>query len=172
MGSVGERALEALQRLSTDDPTPDDVDRLAQQTRVLVGQTLAQGTRERHWLGFSLGAGNTIVKVGQYAGGGGALVFGLNAASEDGNKAAGRNAALSGAVAAGVTVLEQLFGLEKKRERAAACTDLRVRELDFQSRTRVWEYRHGDAAFRKELPKLHKELVDEVQTLFGKCVAK
>lgn len=122
------------------DPTPEDVDRLAQSTRDALREVFSQGQKQQRWLGLSTTAGTFVVKTGQYAGGGGAIAFGLNAAQKDDDgkqKQAGRNAAWAGTVAASVTLLEQLFNLYKRKAREAACKELMLRKMDFEGRTRL-----------------------------------
>lgn len=155
------------------DPTPADVDSLAARTRRGMDSIFVLNGKTEKWLGLSLGAGTTVVKLGQYAGGGGAIVFGLNAASNSDNdkKAAGRNAAYSGAVAAAVTMLEQLFNLDEKKARAASCKDVDIRRGDLYSRTRLWEYKHNSLEFRRDtLPVAHDSLFAELRTLTTKCL--
>ncbi|MBA3578974.1 MAG: hypothetical protein H0W42_03215 [Gemmatimonadaceae bacterium] len=173
--SPEEMALGALRieniGVSTE-PTPEDVDALAASTQRLINTLLADGARRETWLGMSIGIGTTVVKLGQYAGGGGALVFGLNAAAQDGNTQSGRNAAYSGAVAAGVTALEDLFGLEKARNRATGCRNLRISQAELISRTHGWVYQRNDPAFRRRLKGEHEQTMADATTLYRTCVEK
>ena len=166
-----QQAIRDLQRENRLlQPTPEDVDSLAARTQVLVNRLLSAGERSERWLGLSIGAGTFLVKTGQYAGGGGAVIFGLNAASDDGDTKAGKHAAYAGGVAAGVTALEDLFGLDKRRERAAGCRSLRIQQAELISRTHSWVFRRNDEAFRRVLQQEHARLIEDVTALYRRCV--
>lgn len=131
----------------------------------------ARNRKNAHWLGFSIGAANSIIKVGQYAGGGGAIWFGLDASQgNDNNKPAGRNAAYSGAVAAAVTMLEQGAKLDQKRAQATACRDVDVRANDMAARTRLWEFKRNNPDFRRDtLPAEYTAVLNDIRDLTKKC---
>lgn len=98
------------------------------------------------------------------------MVFGLNAASADGSRSAGRNAAYSGGVAAGSTLLNELFDVESKRQLRKACADLTSQAIACQAATRAWEYQANSEAFRASfLAEHHAPTIDAIKALHRRC---
>jgi hypothetical protein len=149
----------------------EDVLKAAEQMRLDLVETFARARRAHGWLGLRVGVGEGIVKVGQYAGGGGAVVFGLQAADEkDPNAQAGRNAMYSGAVAAGVTALADLLKLDNARARKTRCANLGAKRLEMLNRTRSWMVLANDDAFRAVfINEHHDPLSRELETLSREC---
>lgn len=137
---------------SSDGVGADEIHMLAQSTRTQLAKVLQRTEKKQRWLGLNLGFGSGLVTVGQYAGGGGAAVFGLQAASssssasESQNK--GRNAAYAGAVAAGVTALKDLFKLDEKKKARDACAELRSGEFGLMQQTYSWDGQAKDTDFQ------------------------
>jgi hypothetical protein len=133
-------------------------------------QYFREAKERRDRLGASIGWGTGLIKTGQYLGGGGAIVFGFNAADEGGNEAAGRNAAYSGALAAGVTLIDELFDITKRREKRTVCADLTSYEITLTGTVTGWEYRADDPAFQNTFYEDHyKPTLDAIKDLHRKC---
>lgn len=129
-----------------------DIQNMARESRANLKSTLSGTRRVNRFLGLGLGVGNFVIKAGQYAGGGGAAVFGLQAASTssaDSPKSAGRNAAFAGAVAAAVTALSDLFHLDAKKKARDACATLSGEEFGLIQQTYAWEGQANDPEYQK-----------------------
>lgn len=150
----GIKLADALQDVSIppDPPNQTQIEKEAADSRRALEDLFRRKAKVQRYLGLSVGVGDALTKIGQFAGGGGAVIFGLQAAntnsSESGAKNNGRNAAYSGAVAAGVTLLGQLFDLDNKKKAAAACKSLDGERFSLEAQTRAWELQAPDPNYR------------------------
>lgn len=178
-GALGLRVNALLDNvtLPSGGTSAQDIRNMAVSTRQNLASLLTRSRRRHTILGIGLGAGTFVVKFGQYAGGGGAAIFGLQAASESNNdqtKKDGRNAAYTGAVAAGVTLLADLFQLDSKKTARDACANLDSREFGLVQETYAWEGQANDPTFQQAFltaSGAYQKLNDEVQSFEKDCLA-
>lgn len=131
-------------------PSENDIHKAAASSRNALDDLMNRKRTRQTFLGLSTNIGDLIVQIGQWAGGGGAIVFGLAASngSTEGAQNNGRNAAYAGVVATGVTLLKSALHLDAKKAASVACAYLDGRKFALVQKTNSWEGQASSVDFR------------------------
>ncbi len=172
--SAGVDLAVALRDVSIPDGTVAEADirTMASQSRSALDALFLRKKKTQSYLGLTVALGDALTKGGQFVGGGGAMLFGFQASntSSSGAHNSARNAAYSGTLAAGVTLLQQLFNLDAKKKAESACKSLDGKEFELGAQTRAWELQAPDPAYRSGfVAGDFKKFNDEVTSLSEAC---
>lgn len=144
-----------------EGPLPEEIREKATLTRQFYDQMIKQANDRANSLGRSVSTWRWVTKIGQFVGGGGAIVFGLN------DK--GRNAAYAGAVGALFTALDQGKSLGEKEAEREKCRAIERLKVVVFNATTSWELASNDPAFRKGFTKTFDEFNQGLKSHFEQC---
>jgi hypothetical protein len=145
-------------------PTPDQIEAEADRADVYLSDRVLAGAAERRSLRSSARVGTWIARLGQFVGGGGAVIFGLD---DD-----GRNAAWSAVVGAVFSFVDDIWNVSGKERDAENCGGLAALELDVKKHTAVWRLNKDNDAFRATFANADGPFVafyDLVDTAYDRC---
>jgi hypothetical protein len=158
IATVAALAVAPLARAQT---TPEEIDNAA---NMVVGhytsKSEAAGETARK-LQHSITVFSGVTKVGQYIGGGGAVLFGL--------KEHGKYAGYSGAVSALFTLVDQLGDVSAKSKRVQACKSAKDSDDLIFNTTQMWKLRKNDADFQRDFKQTFTAFTDRIASLLSAC---
>ncbi len=103
-----------------------------------------------------------ILRIGQFAGGAGAVLFGLN------DK--GKNAAYAGAVSAIFTGVDEIW--DSPEDERAACSAIVDAQFELLSTPNVWKLKRNDPEFQASFIQEYIEFNSQMGQLFSRCDIK
>lgn len=136
-------------RVSAQPPPPQPVDEarivtIANETMTFYRTKAKEADSRASELSTQISFWKVLTKSFQYAGGGGAIVFGLDEK--------GKNAALSGAVAALATIVDQLAGIDDKAAEKSSCLAIENLDVVVFGTTEYWKASAKNPAFQATFP--------------------